>query len=207
MTDKPTTIDEYLAALGDDKRAALEKLRKAIRAAAPKAVECICYGMPAFRLNGKPLVGFAAAAKHCAFHPMNGSTVKAHSADLQDYDTSKGTIRFQADDPLPTALVRKLVRARIAENEKPTQKSPRNQHVHCHKDGSVWAKGMMSNGVPSGYWEWFRRDGTRLRSGHFEEGKPTGAWITYDRKGRKYKVTRIKPKPAKAGDQGPATGL
>ena len=113
---KPKTIDEYLAAASDDKRAALEKLRKAIRSAAPKAEECISYGLAAFRLNGKLLVGLGATANRCAFYPMSSSTVEAHKDDLQDYDTSKGTIRFQAHKPLPAALVRKLVKARIAEN-------------------------------------------------------------------------------------------
>ena len=110
------TIDDYLTALGNDQRAALEKLRKAIRAAAPKAEECISYQLPAFRLNGKPLVAFGAAKNHCAFYPMSSSAVEAHKSALKGYDTSKGTIRFQADKPLPTALVRKLVKARIAEN-------------------------------------------------------------------------------------------
>jgi len=115
MAGKPKTIDEYLAALSDDKRAALEKLRKTIRVAAPKAEECISYQIPAFRQNGI-LVGFGATAKHCAFYLMSSSTVEAHKDELKDYDTSKGTIRFQADNPLPAALVRKLVKARIAEN-------------------------------------------------------------------------------------------
>jgi uncharacterized protein YdhG (YjbR/CyaY superfamily) len=113
---KAKTIDEYLAALSDDKRTALEKLRKAIKAATPQAEECISYQLPAFRLDGKMLVAFGAAAKHCAFYLMSSSTVAAHQDDLQDYDTSKGTIRFPPDHPLPAALVRKLVKARIAEN-------------------------------------------------------------------------------------------
>jgi uncharacterized protein YdhG (YjbR/CyaY superfamily) len=117
MAAKPKTIDEYLAALTADKRAALQKLRKTIKAIVPKAEECITYGLPAFRLEGRPLVAFGAAANHCAFYPMSASTVKMHMDDLKDYDTSKGTIRFQADNPLPVALVRKLVKARIAENE------------------------------------------------------------------------------------------
>jgi uncharacterized protein YdhG (YjbR/CyaY superfamily) len=116
MGRKPQTIDEYLAALSDDKRAALEKLRKTIRAAAPKAEECISYQLPAFRLEGRMLVAFGATTNHCAFYPMSSSTVEAYSDELQDYDTSKGTIRFQADNPLPATLVRKLVKARIAEN-------------------------------------------------------------------------------------------
>ena len=115
IAGKPKTIDEYLAALSDDKRAALEKLRKTIRAAAPKAEECISYQLAAFRQNGM-LVAFGATANHCAFYLMSSSTVAAHKDELKDYDTSKGTIRFQADKPLPAALVRKLVKARIAEN-------------------------------------------------------------------------------------------
>src|SRR6266545_1330883 len=115
MAGGPRTIDEYLAALSADKRAALEKLRKNIRAAAPKAEECIRYGIAAFRQHGI-LVGFGATAKHCAFYLMSATTVEAHKEELKDYDTSKGTIRFQPDDPLPAALVRKLVKARIAEN-------------------------------------------------------------------------------------------
>ena len=111
----PRTIDEYLAALSDDKRAALEELRKTIRAATPKAEECISYQIPSYRQNGM-LVGFGATANHCAFYLMSSSTVAAHEDELKGYDTSKGTIRFQADKPLPVALVRKLVKARMAEN-------------------------------------------------------------------------------------------
>lgn len=116
VQSKSKTIDEYLAALSDDKRAALENLRKTIRAAAPEAEECISYQLPAFRQNGM-LVAFGATAKHCAFYLMSSTIVETFKDELMDYDTSKGTIRFQADKPLPVALVRKLVKARIAENE------------------------------------------------------------------------------------------
>ena len=114
MSAKPQTIDEYLAPLSNEKRAALEKLRRAIKSAAPKAEECISYQIPAFRLGGRLLVAFGAAANHCAFYP-GAFPVKAHKDELKAYDTSKGTIRFQADSPLPATLVRKLVRTRIAE--------------------------------------------------------------------------------------------
>ena len=115
MTAKPRTIDEYLAGVSNDKRAVLEKLRKTIRAAAPEAEECISYQIAAFRQNGM-LVGFGATANHCAFYLMNTSTVEAHKDELKDYDTSKSTIRFQADKPLPATLVRKLTKARLADN-------------------------------------------------------------------------------------------
>jgi uncharacterized protein YdhG (YjbR/CyaY superfamily) len=115
MARKPQTIDEYLATVSEDKRAALEKLRKAIRAAAPKAEECISYQIPAFRLHGRLLVAFGAAAHHCAFYP-GAFPVEAHKEDLEHYKTGKGTIRFQPEHPLPAALVKKLVRTRIAEH-------------------------------------------------------------------------------------------
>lgn len=115
MAGKPKSPDEYLAALPADKRNALEALRRTIRAAAPEAEECISYSLPAFRQNG-PLVAYGATANHCAFYLMSGSMVDAHRDELAGYDTSKGTIRFQPDQPLPPDLVRKLVRARIAEN-------------------------------------------------------------------------------------------
>jgi uncharacterized protein YdhG (YjbR/CyaY superfamily) len=113
---KPETIDDYLANVADDQHSALEALRRTIRASAPDAEECISYGVPAFRHNGV-LVAFGAAANHCAFYLMSGSTVEAHREELKGYETSKGTIRFQPDRPLPEPLVQKLVEARIAENE------------------------------------------------------------------------------------------
>ena len=113
---KPSTIDEYLAGVSDEQRAVLEGLRRTIRATAPRAEECLSYGLPAFRLDGKVLVLFGATARHCAFYPGSGATVADHAADLAGYDTSKGAIRFHADRPLPASLVRKLVKARIAEN-------------------------------------------------------------------------------------------
>jgi uncharacterized protein YdhG (YjbR/CyaY superfamily) len=115
MASKPKNIDAYLAALGEDQRSALERLRKTIRGAAPRAEECISYGLPAFRQDGL-LVAFGATTKHCAFYPMSSSTIEAHREDLEGHDTSKGTVRFQPAKPLPVALVRKLVKARLAEN-------------------------------------------------------------------------------------------
>jgi uncharacterized protein YdhG (YjbR/CyaY superfamily) len=115
---KPRNIDEYLAPLSKEKRSALEKLRRDIQSAAPKAEECISYQIPAFRLGGRLLVAFGAAAKHCAFYP-GAYPVEAHKAELEAYDTSKGTIRFPADSPLPATLVRKLVKTRIAEHVAP----------------------------------------------------------------------------------------
>ncbi len=113
---EPRTIDQYLARLDGDKRAALQRLRKTIRSIMPRAQECISYQLPAFRLDGRMVVWFGAGASHCALYP---GTVLAQFADeLAEYKTSKGTIRFQPDQPLPPALVRKLVKARIEVNAK-----------------------------------------------------------------------------------------
>ena len=111
----PTTIDAYLAGVRDDQWVALQALREVIRAAAPEAEECISYQMPAFRLNGM-LVGFAAAKRHCAFYAWNGSAVGLFADELADFDTSKGTIRFTPDKPIPAALVRRLVEMKVAKN-------------------------------------------------------------------------------------------
>jgi uncharacterized protein YdhG (YjbR/CyaY superfamily) len=108
-------IDGYLAGLPADKRAALQKLRKDIKAAAPRAEEGLSYGLPGFRLDGRPLACFAAAANHCSLHPMSAAVIRAHAADLAGYETSKGTIRFPAGKPLPSTLVRKIVKTRMAE--------------------------------------------------------------------------------------------
>jgi uncharacterized protein YdhG (YjbR/CyaY superfamily) len=113
MTPKPKTHDDYLARVSSGKRAALQELRRIIKAAAPKAEECISYQVPAFRLKGKFFVAYGAAANHCAFYP--GSVLTQLKNELMDYDTSKGTLRFPAEKPLPPALVRKLVKLRMAE--------------------------------------------------------------------------------------------
>lgn len=114
MSTKAVDIDEYLASLSSENRAVLEKLRKDIKSAAPKAEECISYDLPSFRLGGRLLVSFGAWANHCAFYP-GAQPVTAHRDDLKAYDISKGSIRFRANNPLPATLVRKLVKTRIAE--------------------------------------------------------------------------------------------
>jgi uncharacterized protein YdhG (YjbR/CyaY superfamily) len=114
MRSSPESIDAYLAGLDADKRAALEKLHATIKAAAPELEECMSYQMPAFRYNGRVIVWYGAGAKHCAFYP-GAHPIVVHEAALATYSTSKGTIRFSPEHPLPVALVRKLVKTRIAE--------------------------------------------------------------------------------------------
>jgi uncharacterized protein YdhG (YjbR/CyaY superfamily) len=116
MSNSANEVDEYLAGLPSETRTALERLRATIHAAAPDATEVISYKVPTFKHHGG-LVGFAGFESHCSFFVMSPEVMEAHAEELEPYDTAKGTIRFAPYQPLPDALVRKLVEARIRENE------------------------------------------------------------------------------------------
>ena len=122
---KPQTIDEYLACVHADHRDALQELRQTIQAVAPNAEECISYAIPAVRLNGRLLVGFAAWSNHCSLYAMSSKTLKKFRNELRNFQTSKGTLRFSPDKPMPVALVKKLLKARIAENNARANKNRR----------------------------------------------------------------------------------
>jgi len=112
----PRTVDEYLAGVPEPARSTLSKIRVAIRSAAPpEAAETISYGMPAFNYKGV-LVWYAAFSNHCSLFPT-ASIVEAFKDELKGFSTSKGTIHFPTDEPLPTVLVKKLVKARVMEKQ------------------------------------------------------------------------------------------
>jgi uncharacterized protein YdhG (YjbR/CyaY superfamily) len=113
----PSSIDEYLSQVPEEARAALEKLRKTIKAAAPNTTETISYQMPTFKYQGRALVGFAAFKNHCSLFPYSRGAIDLHKEELKSYEISKGTIRFPIDNPLPAALVKKIVKMRIEEIE------------------------------------------------------------------------------------------
>lgn len=114
---KPGDVEAYFAGVPEEARATLEKLRKTIRATVPKAVEVIWYQMPTFKLNERPLVCIAAFKNHCSLFPMSFAVLNAYKDELKSYHTSKGTIRFPLDEPVPAALVKKVVKARVVESE------------------------------------------------------------------------------------------
>ena len=115
--DRSGDVDAYLAGVPEQARDALQTLRETIRSAAPGAEEGFSYGVPAFRLGGRPLVCFAAFKSHCGFYPMSPQVLGSFAAELSGYDTAKGTIRFDPKKPLPADLVRRIVRARVEELE------------------------------------------------------------------------------------------
>ncbi len=108
-------IDAYLAKVPPEHRAVIERLRRTIWAAAPRAVEALSYGVPSVRQDGRGVVAYAAAARHGSPYPMSSAVFRAFAADLRAYECSKGTIRFPYDAPLPAGLVRRIVKARLAE--------------------------------------------------------------------------------------------
>jgi uncharacterized protein YdhG (YjbR/CyaY superfamily) len=115
MPADTSTIDEYLATVTGARCAALKKLRKAIRSIVPDAEECIRYGMPAFRLRGAVVAGFAARKNGCSYFPFSGTTLRTLAKEIAGYEHTKSSLHFDAEKGLPTSLLRKLLQARIDE--------------------------------------------------------------------------------------------
>ncbi len=111
------TVDEYLASLPHDRRAVMQRLRQTVNAAAPDATETIAYAMPALRTHGQFLVSYDAYKRHYSLFPASEAVIAECGPTLTPYLSGKGTIRFPADQPLPTELITRIVRIRVRENE------------------------------------------------------------------------------------------
>lgn len=135
MARKPKTIDDYLATIKGDKRTALDNLRKTIRSIVPRAEECISYGIPAFRLDGPVVAGFAARAKGCSYFPFSGATLRTLAAELDGYSQTKSALHFTPQEPLPAPLVRKLIEARVAETKEKPAREARDRRSDPTQDG------------------------------------------------------------------------
>lgn len=180
------TISSYIALYPQSTQVLLKRIHSTIKKSAPKAEEKIAYGIPTFTFYGN-LVHFGGYEHHIGFYPGPGA-IKIFKKELSGYKTSKGTIQFPIDKPLPFSLITKIVKWRVQESMNAYAKK---SGVIFHKDGSIWAKGKKIDGKMNGYWEWYRKDGTKMRSGYFKSDVQTGKWTTYNKKGKVHKVTII----------------
>jgi uncharacterized protein YdhG (YjbR/CyaY superfamily) len=182
-------VTAYIAAQPEPQRSTLTTMRSTISSLLPRAEECLAYGMPSWRVDGTAVAGIAASRQHCAFFPHSGTTLDGLADRLAGYDLAKGTVRFAVDAPLPTALVRAVIAARLAE----ASGSPdgRGFRREFYADGGLKAKGRMKDGELHGPWSWWRKDGSLLRTGSFDRGRQVREWTTYDRASQPVKVTDL----------------
>ena len=169
----------YLDARPEPQRSTLAAVAASLRSLLPDAEACISYAMPAFKIDGTAVAGFAGFKKHCSYFPHSGDVIPSLLPALTKYDPDAGTLRFPVDTPLPLAVLRKLVVARIRlENEH----APRGNKVRQFYDnGRLKSTGSVRNGEMHGAWQFFRTDGSLMRSGTFDEGRQIGVWQTFDR--------------------------
>jgi uncharacterized protein YdhG (YjbR/CyaY superfamily) len=182
-------INAYLANQPNPQSETLTHLRATIARLVPHATEQMSYGMPAFALGGKAIVGYAGFKNHCAYFPMSGSVLDRAGDAIDGFDTSKGGLRFDIGTRLPTKLIRRLLDLRIEE----LSDVKNGRRTDYFADGGLKATGSVKAGELHGAWTWFRKDGSTLRTGSFRAGAQIGEWTTYDREGNAVKTTRFGP--------------
>lgn len=180
-------VDTYLQAAPEPQRATLRALRTRLRKVLPRADEGLKYGMPSFLVGGAGVAAYAAFKAHCSYFPFSGSVLATLGALPGAISTSKGALQFPADKPLSIGVVRKLVKARIAELSRPRGGKRRDYYG----DGTLKAEGGWKNGRLHGKWRWYRQDGSLMRSGSFKAGAQVGTWQTWARDGRLVKTTKF----------------
>lgn len=191
MTSKTTTgakqVDSYLARLAAPQRETLVVVRDRLRSILPHASEGMKYGMPMFGLSGKGIAGYAGFKEHCGYFPYSSAVLGAAGRAVASYPVSKGGLQFPIGKPLPVALLRRLVKLRVAELAAVT----RGPRFDYYDDGQLKAAGPMKDGQLHGRWKWFRRDGSLMRTGQFSLGSQVGTWQTFDANGKLAKTTRF----------------
>jgi uncharacterized protein YdhG (YjbR/CyaY superfamily) len=180
-------VSDYIARQPEPQRSTLSAMRATIGTVLPRAQEGLAYGMPSWRVDGTAVAGVAASARHCAFFPHSGSVLDGLADTLSGYDLAKGTVRFSVASPLPTRVVRAVIKARLAEAA--AAPDAKGFHRHFYDDGGLKAKGRRKDGEPHGRWTWWRKDGSLLRTGTFDRGRQVGEWTTYDRSSAVVRVT------------------
>lgn len=191
MLPAMTGIDAWVAQQAEPQRTGLARAAAVIRDLLPGAEEATTYGLPAWKVDGSNVAGLACARGHWSYVPFSGAVTETLGEALAGYEVTKGTVRVPADAALPKALVRQLVRARLAE----LSMVPDSRGVtrDFHPNGALKAKGKMRDGQLHGPWSWWRADGSLMRTGSFDLGRQVGTWTTYDAAGAPVKVTEKGP--------------
>ena len=186
-TPDAKAVSKHLAVYPPVQRQALESIRSAMHKLLPGADEVMAWGMPSYRVDGDLVLSFSGFADHNSLFPGAG-VVKAMSAALPEYKTTKGTIHLPRDTAPPLAALRAVARARIEEINASYPKAS-GETKEFYDNGFLKCRGRMKDGRMHGAWEFFRRDGSPLRSGRFNRGDQVGLWTTFDRAGAPHRVT------------------
>lgn len=176
-------ISGELARFPSGQRQALQAVRKVLVAALPGAEEVIAWGMPSLRIDGDLVVSYQGFSKHNSLFPSSSAVFEDLSNELSAYTVTKGSIHFDPEKPLPTMLIRQIIRVRLAEiNASYPRKSGESKCFYSN--GFLKYRGRMKNDAMHGTWEWFRKDGSIMRMGEFCAGQQWGTWRTFAADGR-----------------------
>ena len=183
-------VDKHLKAFEFGQRQILMNLQEMIADELPTAIQVIKYGVPTFLIEGVAIIGFDGYKKHNSLFPYSGSTNMLLEKELAGYEQTKGSIHFALEKRFPKPLLKKILKARIAQINANYPKRI-GEFLEFYGNGVLKASGKMKSDQMHGDWKWFRKDGVIMRSGSFKNGKQIGVWITYDQKGKPYKKTNF----------------
>jgi uncharacterized protein YdhG (YjbR/CyaY superfamily) len=183
-------VDQHLKKFEKSQRLILQTLREAISAELPTATEVIKYGIPTFLIHGVPVLGYDGYKNHNSIFPYSGSFNPQLDKELADYEKTKGSIHFSLEKSFPKPLLKKIIKAKIAQiNGSYPKKS--GEFLEFYGNGVLKASGKIKGNQMHGDWKWFRKDGVIMRSGSFKSGEQIGVWVTYDQKGKVFKKTNF----------------